>query len=147
MFQGMNNSLNPERRLVRVLLADDMPQVLRDLHRLLDLTGVMTVVGEALNGEDAVQLAAELHPDAVIMDLEMPGVDGYEAAHRIKNETPGVRVIILSVHAGPEERRRARAAGADCFVVKGESYEVLVDAIRGTAGLSDGLNRNKGRQT
>ncbi len=131
---------------MRVLLVDDMPQVLRDLHRLLDVTGVMSVVGEALNGEEAVRLATQLHPDAGVMDLEMPGMDGYEATRRIRAQLPKVRVIILSVHAGAEERHRARAAGADCFVVKGESYEVLVDAIRGTSGPSNGARRNKGRQ-
>ncbi len=135
-----------ELRLVRVLLADDRPQVLRDLRQLLELTKAIEIAAEAANGEEAVRLAAELRPDAVIMDLEMPGMDGYEATRRIKNDTPAVRVIILTVHAGPEERRRARAAGADSFVVKGESYEVLLNAICGTGGLSSEWNHGKGEQ-
>ena len=133
-------------RCLRVLLVDDTPEVLRDLRQLLELTAGMDVVGEAANGAEALRLAAALAPDAVIMDLEMPGMDGYEATRLLKNEAPGPRVIILSVHAGPEEQRRARAAGADCFVVKGASYEVLVDGIRGGGGLSNGANDKKGHQ-
>lgn len=147
----MTSSFLPARdakaRFIRVLLADDRPQVRRDLRQLLLLTDSIQVVGEAANGEEAVRLTAELQPDAVVMDLEMPVMDGYEATRRIKSETPSVRVIILSVHAGPQERSRARAVGADCFVVKGEDYEVLVEAIHGAGGPSNGLNHRKGKQT
>ncbi len=147
----MTTSSPPARdaapRVVRVLLVDDRPQVRHELRQLLVLNEPIEIAGEAANGEDAVRLTAELHPDAVVMDLEMPSMDGYEATRRIKNEAPAVRVIILSVHAGSEERRRARAAGADCFVVKGESYQVLVDAIRGTGRPSNGRNHKKGSQT
>lgn len=114
---------------MRVLLVDDMPQVLRDLRQLLELSGVITIVGEAQDGSQAVKLAAQLAPDAAVMDLEMPQMTGYEATRRIKAQVPGVRVIILSVHAGAEEQERAREAGADAFVTKGASYEVLVNAI------------------
>ncbi len=114
---------------MRVLLADDMPQVLHDLSQLLELSGDIAVVGEARDGAQAVQLAAELAPDAVVMDLEMPGMDGYEATRCIKGLMPGLRVIILSVHAGAEQQARAREAGAYEFVTKGASYEVLVNAI------------------
>ncbi len=138
IFLAMNNSLNLERRPTRVLLADDMPQVLRDLHQLLDLTGAMSVVGEASNGEQAVQLAAQLQPDAVVMDLEMPGMGGYEATRRIRAQFPKVRVIILSVHAEAAEQEHARDAGADAFVIKGASYEVLVKAILESGTASAG---------
>ncbi len=134
---------NTELRIIRVLLVDDRPQVRHDLRQLLMLDESIEVAGEAADGEEAVRLTAELHPDAVVMDLEMPAVDGYEATRRIKSETPRVRVIILSVHAGPEERSRARAAGADCFVMKGEDYQVLVSAIQGADTSSNGSNRRK----
>lgn len=129
---------------MRVLLVDDMPQVLHDLRQLLTLTGAAEVVGEARDGAEAVRLAAELDPDAVIMDLQMPAMDGYEATRRIKSQAPAMRVIVLSVHAGPEEQQRAQAAGADRFIVKGASYEVLVDAIRGIGAPSNGLEPRKG---
>ncbi len=146
----MTSSSVPARdakpRIVRVLIADDRPQVRRDLRQLLMLSEAVEVVGEAANGEEAVRLTVELRPDAVVMDLEMPVMDGYEAARRIKCETPSVRVIILSIHAGLEERSRARAAGADCFVIKGEDYEVLLNAVRGKDRPSNGCNHRKGKQ-
>jgi DNA-binding NarL/FixJ family response regulator len=128
---------------VRVLLVDDMPQVLRDLRQLLELTGLVEVVGEAGDGLEAIRLAGGLTPEAVVMDLEMPGMDGYEATRRIKACSPSPRVIVLSVHAGPEERQRARAAGADAFVVKGAHYEVLVDAILARKASPDSFNSGK----
>jgi two-component system response regulator DegU len=125
---------NRGQRLVRVLLVDDMPQVLNELHQLLELTGLIEIIAEARNGAEAVRLAAELAPDAIVMDLEMPGMDGYEATRQIKQHQPSPRVVILSVHAGPVEQERARAAGADGFVEKGANYEVLVNAILGNNG-------------
>ncbi len=116
-------------RRVRLLLVDDMPQVRRDLRQLLELTGLIEVVAEAADGLEAVRLAKAVTPDAVMMDLEMPGLDGFEATSRIKRESGDVRVIILSVHASPEEVERAQAAGADAFIVKGASYETLMRAI------------------
>ena len=145
----LRTSISPPagaNRRLRVLLVDDTPQVLRDLSLLLELTGDLDIVGKAADGIAAVRLAAELAPDAVIMDLEMPGMDGCEATRRIKNALPSVRVIILSIHAGSEERRCALAAGADCFVVKGENYELLVNAIRVKGGPADSLNHRKGKQ-
>ncbi len=119
---------HPPRR-ARLLLVDDMPQVRRDLRQLLELTGMVEIVAEAAGGLEAVRLAKALAPDAVVMDLEMPGLDGFEATSRIKRESGHVRVIILSVHASPEEVARAWAAGADAFIVKGASYETLMRAI------------------
>ncbi len=95
---------------IRLLLVDDAPQVLHDLHQLLELTGLIEIVAEARNGQEAVRLAAELGPDAILMDLEMPGMDGYAATRRDQIPAPAPRVVILSVHAGSQERR-ARPGG------------------------------------
>ncbi len=116
-------------RRVRLLLVDDTAQVRRDLRQLLELTGLVEIVGEAGDGLEAVRLAKALAPQAVVMDLGMPGLDGYEATRRIKSLSADVRVIILTVHAGSEEVERAQAAGADGFIVKGASYETLLRAI------------------
>ncbi len=135
--------LDQTRRRVRVLLVDDMPQVLRDLRQLLELTGLVEIVAEASDGLEAVHLTGELSPEAVIMDLEMPGLDGYAATDRIKRLAPDVRVIVLSVHAGPEEMERARDAGADGFVVKGANYEILMRAILSPAAPSSTGEANR----
>jgi DNA-binding NarL/FixJ family response regulator len=135
---------NPERSRVRVLIVDDTPQVLHNLRQLLELTGEIDIVAEAGDGLEAVQLASEFSPEAVVMDLEMPGLDGYAATRLIKTRQPAPRVIILSVHAGAEEQERAREAGADGFVTKGERYEALMNAILGRVGESDSFDSEKG---
>jgi DNA-binding NarL/FixJ family response regulator len=128
---------DPIRHRLRLLLVDDMPQVLQDLHQLLEITGLIEIVGEARNGAEAIRMANDLAPDAILMDLEMPGMNGFEATQQIKERRSEIRVVILSVHTGAKERARARAAGADCFVMKGADYEVLVDAIQGEIGWPD----------
>ncbi|MDD5368847.1 MAG: response regulator transcription factor [Anaerolineaceae bacterium] len=120
---------NDARR--RVLLIDDNPQVRQDLRLFLELPGELKVVGEATNGQEAIRLTHDLTPDAVVMDLEMPVMDGYEATRQIKSLPCPPRVIILSVYAGPDEREKAHVAGADGFLVKGCIYEDLVNAILG----------------
>jgi DNA-binding NarL/FixJ family response regulator len=131
MKTALPPSANPERPRLRLLIVDDTPRVLRDLRQLLELTGGIEIVGEAGNGLEALRLARSLSPDAVVMDLEMPVLDGYAATRLIKTLQPAPRVIILSVHADPDERQRAREAGADSFVVKGARYETLMNAILG----------------
>ena len=135
---------DPEIRPVRVLLVDDAAHVRSELRQLLELTGVVKIVGEAGDGLEALRLAAELAPDVVIMDLEMPGLDGCEATCRIKAMHASTRVIILSVHAGPVEQRHAREAGADSFVVKGALFETLMNAILGKVGKSNSFDPEKG---
>jgi DNA-binding NarL/FixJ family response regulator len=115
----------------RVLLVDDNPQVLQDLRIFLELPGELEVIGEAINGLEAIRLTQELSPDAVVMDLEMPIMDGFSATLQIKSQNPMTKVVILSIHAGAEEREKGRLAGADGFLVKGVSYEVLLDTILG----------------
>jgi DNA-binding NarL/FixJ family response regulator len=114
---------------LRVLLVDDMPQVLHDLQQLLELSGKVEVVGLALDGAEAVRQARLTTPDVILMDLEMPGMDGFEATRRIKSESPGLRVIILSVHNGISAQSHAREAGADGYIIKGTDYEVLLKAL------------------
>jgi pilus assembly protein CpaE len=118
-----------DQRRPRVLLVDDMPQVLSDLRVFLELPGEMEIVGEASNGEQAICLALELRPDVVVMDLEMPVLDGFEATRRIRAAFPKICIIILSIHAGKALQEKALAVGADDFFIKGGSYEELSKAI------------------
>jgi len=114
-----------ERR--RILVADDQRPTRQGLHALLDLLPGVEWVGEATNGREAVTLAAERRADVVLMDVQMPVMDGLEATRHIKGETPAVRVIVLTLHG--EYREAALAAGADAFLVKGEAPECLWNAI------------------
>ncbi len=115
----------------RVLIVDDNPQVLQDLRLFLETTGEVDIIGEASNGQEAVNLAHKLKPDVIVMDLEMPVVSGCDATREIKSTTSLPRIVILSVHAGLEAQENAKLAGADEYVVKGASYETLLNAILG----------------
>jgi DNA-binding NarL/FixJ family response regulator len=113
----------------RILIVDDIPQVREDLHTLLTLAGDIEVVGEAINGLDGVRQASAIRPEVVLMDLEMPVLDGYEATRQIKTLDPACRIVALTVHDDEEARQKASQAGVDDFIVKGAPLETLVNAI------------------
>ncbi len=117
------------RHRVRVLIVDDMQHVREQLRLLLELTGQVEVIGEAANGAEAIVQAQALRPEVVILDLEMPGMNGSQAAEQIKQCKLAERVVILSVHATAEDIARARQAGADEFVEKGASLQRLLAAL------------------
>ena len=119
---------------IRVLIVDDMAQVRHDLRTVLPLAGEaaglqIDVVGEAGDGQEAIRQAEALRPDAVVTDLEMPVMDGYQATHEIKARYPSCRVIALTVHGYEAARQKAIQAGVDVFIVKGAPVETLVQAI------------------
>ena len=118
-----------DRPARRVLIVDDSPQVRQELCTLLPLAGDIEIVGEAADGLEAVRLAEALQPDVVLMDLEMPAMDGYEAARQIKSRWPACRVVALTVHGYEAARQKASQSGVDVFLVKGVSVETLVQAI------------------
>ena len=99
----------------------------------LDLEPGLRVVGEAENGERALALAMQLHPDVVVMDVEMQPMDGIAATAALRTACPDCAVVILSLHDDNTTRARAEAAGAVAFVAKQEKDEVLLDAIRRAA--------------
>ena len=114
---------------LRVLIADDRQQVRQELGAILPLAGDIEVVGEAANGLEAVQLAAALQPQAVLLDLEMPVMDGYQAAAQIKAVCPACRVVALTIYGDETARRRAAEAGFDAFIVKGAPISALIEAL------------------
>jgi len=114
---------------IRVLIVEDAQDVRRDLRTVLPLAGEIEVIGEAADGLEGVRLAESLKPDVILMDLEMPVMNGYEAAHQIKSCRPASRVIALTVHAYEAAREKARRAGMDDFIVKGAPVDELVQAI------------------
>ena len=123
---------SPSHRLQRVIIADDMPQVREGLSLLLQLTGELEVVGEASNGPEAIQQAEALHPDVMVVDLKMPGMDGCQVTRVIKDRGLAARVIILSIHADPADIERALKAGAEAYIQKGADLSILVRAITGS---------------
>jgi DNA-binding NarL/FixJ family response regulator len=119
----------------RVLIVDDMERVRQDLRTFLTLAGDIEIVGEASNGREAAHLAEALQPQVILMDLEMPVMDGYEATRQIKTLQPACRVIVLSIHADSSVQARAIRAGADDFVAKGAPLETLLAAIHKPSSL------------
>jgi DNA-binding NarL/FixJ family response regulator len=114
----------------RVLIVDDVPQVRRELSTLLPLLDAIDVVGEAENGLEAIELAISLRPDVIIMDVEMPIVDGMAATRLIKQQCPTCHIIVLSIHSEEAIRTKARLAGADDFVDKGAPLAALLQAVQ-----------------
>ena len=104
--------------MIRVLIADDENLLRVALSSLLELEEGITVVAQADNGTDAAALARELSPDVVLLDLEMPGLDGIETAARILEHRPGQPIILLTRHARPGVLKRALAAGIRGFLGK-----------------------------
>ncbi len=121
---------------IRVLIVDDIERVRQDLSTFLTLAGDIEIVGEAANGLEAIQMAKALQPQVILMDLEMPVLDGYQATRQIKRQQPACRVIVLSIHGGNAEQQGVLQAGADDFIVKGASLETLLQAIRKESSLS-----------
>ena len=114
----------------RLLIVDDVPQVRAELRTLLSLAGELEIVGEAANGLEAVSQAAKLQPDVVLMDLEMPVMNGYQAAQKIKDQSPDCRVIAFTVHETPETLESAFESGVDAFIVKGSPLAGLLQEIQ-----------------
>jgi len=114
---------------IRVLIVDDADRVRENLRTLLPLVGDIQIAGEACDGREAVCLAADLQPDVILMDLEMPVMDGCEAARQIKAGYPASRVIALTIHEDETYRCKAFQAGVDIFLGKSSPLEMLAAAI------------------
>jgi len=117
------------QEIYRILLAEDDEDFSAALVAVLAADGRFSVAGRALDGRQAVELAASLDVDAVVMDIEMPEVDGVEATRLLQIERPGVPVIAISGHDYEERVLEIRAAGAVDYVRKSRVDEELVDAL------------------
>lgn len=132
-----------EDRAVRILLVDDHAVVRQGLRTFLDLQAGLTVVGEAKDGVEALQLARELAPQVVLMDLMMPRMDGIEAVRRMKAAHPEIQIIVLTSFGDDQRVFAAIRAGATGFLIKDVSPQDLALAIRaarrGEASLAPGI--------
>jgi DNA-binding NarL/FixJ family response regulator len=115
---------------IRLLLADDHAVVRSGTRELLERQPDLHIVGEAVDGEEAVRLTEELQPDVVVMDVRMPKMSGVEATKRIKAENPDVRVLVLTAHDDDEYVFALLQAGANGYLLKTSEIDELVKAIR-----------------
>lgn len=114
---------------IRVVIVDDIADTRVNLRRLLQLSTEFEVVGEAENGREALECARRLLPDIVLMDINMPVMDGIQATERLTSEVPDSAVIMLSVQGESEYIRKAVTAGAYGYLFKPPSSEELTAAI------------------
>ncbi|HSL17235.1 MAG TPA: response regulator [Methylomirabilota bacterium] len=128
----------PKEGVIRLLVVDDHTVVRESFVGLLDLQPDLEVVGEAADGEAAVQLAEELRPDVVVMDLNLPGIDGLEATRRIKAMRPDVVVVGLSFHEDEAYVRAMIEAGADAYASKSDPSGHVIATIRRACGSCRG---------
>jgi DNA-binding NarL/FixJ family response regulator len=118
---------------IRILLADDQALFREGLHTLLSVQPDLEVVGEAGNGEEAVRLATTLHPDVVLMDLQMPVLDGVAATRQLRTACPACRVIVLTTFDDDEYVFEGLRAGAVGYLLKDTPSAQLAEAIRAAA--------------
>lgn len=115
---------------IRLLIADDQALVRGALAALLDLEPDLEVVAEVGRGDEVIDAAKNFQPDVALLDVEMPGLDGIEAAAALRTAVPGVRVLMVTTFGRPGYLRRAMEAGAAGFVVKDTPATQLADAVR-----------------
>ncbi len=116
--------------MIKVLIVDDIPETRDHLTRLLGLERELDVAGTAGSGEEAIQFAMELRPDVIVMDINMPGMDGVAAAEIISQRLPTSPIIMMSVHGEAEQLKRAISAGAREFLVKPFSGDEFSESIK-----------------
>lgn len=113
-----------------VLIVDDSESVRISIRALFEAEQDFTVIGEAVNGLDAIAKAEELLPELIVLDLSMPIMNGLEAADTLKSISPNTPIFVLTAHGGPEVDRAARAAGVDAVYSKGDNLQKMVGDAR-----------------
>lgn len=131
---------------IRTLIVDDIAETRENVRKLLQFESDIEVVGAARTGKEGIQLAQELDPDVVLMDINMPDIDGISATETIRQHSPHIQVVILSVQGDQNYMRRAMLAGARDFLTKPPMGDELISAIR-RAGEMAHLERSKSAQS
>jgi len=130
---------------IRVMIVDDVSETRENVRKLLQFESDVEVVGVARTGKEAIQISQDLHPDVVLMDINMPDMDGISATEAIRAKQPAVQVVILSVQGDQNYMRRAMLAGARDFLTKPPMGDELISAIR-RAGAMAQTERSKSVQ-
>lgn len=148
--QGLTRHPTDHVRKVGVLLVDDHAVVRQGLRALLEAEGDLSVVGEAENGREAVNLARKALPDVVLMDIAMPGMNGLEATRQILKKVPSTKVLVLTSYGEDDNVAQLMEAGATGYLVKQTAAADLLKAIRqvrdGKAFFSPGIARRLRQQ-
>jgi len=119
--------------ILRILVADDHPLFRNGMRSLLNAEPGFQVVGEAVNGEEAVRMAAELAPDVILMDVQMPGLNGLDATRKIVQANPEIKVLVVTMFEDDHTVFSALKAGARGYMLKGASPDDVLRAIRSVA--------------
>jgi DNA-binding NarL/FixJ family response regulator len=119
--------------VIRLLIADDHELFRQGLHALISTTEDIELVGEAATGEEAITVAEQLQPDVVLMDINMPGLNGIQATRNILNTNPSIGIIMVTMLKDDASVFSAMRAGARGYVLKGSQYKELLEAIRAVA--------------
>ncbi|HEX6983223.1 MAG TPA: GAF domain-containing protein [Balneolaceae bacterium] len=120
-------------RKIKVLLADDHQIMREGLRKIINEEKDLTVTGEASNGKEAIEMAIETHPDVIVMDVNMPEMNGIQATQKIKAELPDIQIIALSFHDSEDVAREMRDVGASAYLTKSDAFETLCATIRSEA--------------
>ncbi|MCG8499453.1 MAG: response regulator transcription factor [Firmicutes bacterium] len=115
---------------IRVLIADDHSMVRQGLKQIVELEGDIEVIAQAANGEEAVNLAMQIHPDVILMDINMPKLNGIQALGQLKERECPAKVVMLTIHTEREYLVKTVQLGAAGYVLKDADSEVLIKAIR-----------------
>lgn len=115
---------------IRILMADDHPMFRDGLRALLSSVSNIVLIGEATTGDEVVDQAAQLQPDIILMDIQMPGLDGIEATRRILNTSPHIRILILTMFEDHDSILAAMRAGARGYLLKGARQDEILRAIQ-----------------
>ncbi len=115
---------------LRILIADDHPLFRKGMRALLTATPGTEVVGEATTGQEAIELAAALQPDVILMDLQMPGINGIEATRQILHTSPHIRILVVTLFEDDASIFSALRAGARGYILKDAQEEEMLRAIR-----------------
>jgi DNA-binding NarL/FixJ family response regulator len=126
-------NLEETHACIRVVLADDHPVVRNGIHNLLSHSSDISVVGEATNGEEALRMCAELIPDVLLLDMEMPGIKGVEVAQKLHSSGSPVKILGLSAYDDRQYILQLLETGASGYLTKEEAPETILDAIRGVS--------------
>jgi two-component system, NarL family, nitrate/nitrite response regulator NarL len=126
---------------VRILVVDDHALLRQGIVKVLAEERDLQVVGEAVNGQEAIAKAAELMPDVILMDISMPEMGGLEATRRIKHEMPYVRIVILTIADDDQSLFEAVKSGAQGYLLKNVDPSVLVTTVRGVAAGETAISR------